>query len=238
MGTITKKIKVASNDYWEVSHAAGILTGQACTLSAQHIQDGMLRIQFNREVAYYARGIVRDVEDGRKSAEEALQALEGEQKSLLDQSMRVTSQSLGLVAGGLQVTGGIGICVGSVGWACVPAGVMIGHGLNNIYENGNNLLTGRSNTEGWLRVRYQAVSEYFGGGKSGGNIAYGTADIGLSLFGAFRLTLKRNAWRLFRYVDADYVRAYKETSSTILKIDAMSGEITASGISNEWKNEK
>ncbi|EPJ75474.1 hypothetical protein CFII64_28924 [Pseudomonas sp. CFII64] len=167
-----------------------------------------------------------------------MQALKDEQKSLLDQSMRVTSQSLGLVAGGLQVTGGIGICVGSVGWACVPASMMIGHGLNNIYENGNNLLTGQSNTEGWLRVRYQAVSEYFGGGKSGGNIAYGTADIGLSLFGAFRLTLKRNAWRLFRYVDADYVRAYKETSSTILKIDAMSGEITASGISNEWKNEK
>ncbi|WP_342393925.1 hypothetical protein [Pseudomonas viridiflava] len=57
------------HDLWQVSEAAGRLAGQACTVSARHIRDGTLRLQFNRDVAYYAQGIVRDVEAGRKSVD-------------------------------------------------------------------------------------------------------------------------------------------------------------------------
>jgi hypothetical protein len=222
----------------QLKQAAVALTNHACTLSMQHIQDGMLRLQFNREVAYYARGIVRDVEGGRKSVAQGVKELEGEQESLTDQSARIATQSIGLIAGGLQVTGGIGLCIGSVGWACVPAAIMLGHGLNNIYENGNNLLENRSDTEGWGRIPYHAVSEYFSGSKIGGNIAYGTVDIGLSLFGAYRLTVKKEAWRLYRYIDTDYIRAYKESSRAALGIDALGGGITTKGMVDEWRKDK
>lgn len=232
------KIKADIPDNKQLKQAAVALRNHACTLSMRHIQDGMLRLQFNREVAYYAQGIVRDVESGRKSVTEGIKTLKGEQESLKEQSVRIATQSIGLIAGGLQITGGIGVCVGSFGWACVPAAVMVGHGLNNVYENGNNLLEGRSDTEGWGRIPYQTVSEYISGDKTGGNIAYGTVDIGLSLFGAYRLTLKKDAWRLFRYVDADYVRAYKNSSTTALGVDALGGTVTTKGMLDEWRKEK
>jgi hypothetical protein len=235
MGAINKKTKVDSNDYWEVSHAAGLLTGQACTISAQHIQDGMLRIQFNREVAYYARGIVRDVEDGRKSAEEGLRALKDEHALLIDQQMRVLSQSVGLVAGGFQFAGGVAICSVSAGVACAGGIFMMAHGMNNIHENAVNLWEGRSDTVGATRMTYRKLSEIRGYGKTEGDIAYGLADIATSLYGTFRNTLKPDAWRLYRYIETDYIRAYKSTSNWILGFDAASGAFTTKSIYDELK---
>lgn len=74
-----------SCDYWMVSAAAGKLGSQASTLGVKHIKDGMLRLQFNREVAYYAKRIVDDVSQGKKTPEQGLQDLKNEQSSLLSQ---------------------------------------------------------------------------------------------------------------------------------------------------------
>ncbi len=76
------------DDLWQVSEAAGHLAGQACTVSARHIRDGTLRLQFNRDVAYYAQGIVRDVEAGRKSVDEGLEAIEAAHDRLTRQVIR------------------------------------------------------------------------------------------------------------------------------------------------------
>ncbi|MBP5946895.1 MULTISPECIES: DUF4225 domain-containing protein [unclassified Pseudomonas] len=51
-----------------------------------------------------------------------------------------------------------------------------------------------------------------GGGPSEGNTARGTVDLGLFVYGAGRLILKPDAWRLFRYVRADYVRVYEDSN--------------------------
>lgn len=98
----------------QLNKAAVALTNHACTLSMQHIQDGMLRLQFNREVAYYARGIVRDVEGGKKSFAQGVKELEGE-RSGLKKSADALQQGIGLAAGVLQVTGGVAMCGGSYG---------------------------------------------------------------------------------------------------------------------------
>jgi len=235
MGSVNKK-KIASTDgYWQVSHAASVLTSQACTISARHIQDGMLRIQFNREVAYYARGIVRDVEGGKKSVWEGLKALKDEHALLTIHQMKVLSQSVGLVAGGFQFAGGVGICSASLGVACVGGAVMMAHGMNNIHENAVNLLEGRSDTVGATRMTYRKLSEVRGYGKTEADIAYGVADIATSLYGTFRNTLKPGAWRLYRYIETDYIRAYKATSNWILGFDAASGVFTTKGIYDELK---
>ncbi|MDY7066850.1 hypothetical protein PsexTeo8_33150 [Pseudomonas extremaustralis] len=72
-----------SCDYWMVSQAAANLGGQASTLGVRHIKNATLRLQFNREVSYYARSIVNDVSQGNKSAEQGLKELKDEQNNLL-----------------------------------------------------------------------------------------------------------------------------------------------------------
>lgn len=61
-----------STNYLMVSAAAEKLGEQACTLGIKHIKNGILRLQFNREVAYYAKSIVNDVSEGKKSPEQGL----------------------------------------------------------------------------------------------------------------------------------------------------------------------
>ncbi|MGW8466963.1 DUF4225 domain-containing protein [Pseudomonas sp. CLCA07] len=210
MGQLKPRCEASSCDYWAVSTAAANLTQQACTLGARYINDGTLRLQFNREVSYYARGIVNDVAQGRKSADQGLKEIKSEQGSLLSQAWEIAKKGAGVIAGGVQILTGAGICYGSAGTLCLIGGVpMMAHGANNIYENGRNLLESRDDTEGPTRKAYQAIANWAGKSDREGNIAYGTADIATSIYGAFRLTLKPDAWRLFRYVRTDYVRAYK-----------------------------
>ncbi|AZE48171.1 hypothetical protein C4K04_2498 [Pseudomonas chlororaphis] len=102
-----------SCDYWMVSAAAGKLGSQASTLAVRHIKDGTLRLQFNREVVYYAKSIVNDVAQGNKSPEQGLQDLKNEQNSLLSQSLEVAQKGVGVIAGAFQFAAGAGICYGS-----------------------------------------------------------------------------------------------------------------------------
>lgn len=216
-----------SCDYWIVSQAAANLAKQACTLGARHIQDGTLRIQFNREVAYYARGIVNDVALGNKSPEEGLQDIKNEQSSLLSQSLEVAQKGVAAIAGALQIAAGAGMCYASAGTLCVFAGgPLMAHGANNVYENGRNLWEGRSDTQGPLRKGYQKLANLMGGSAFEGDIAYGTLELGLSAYGVGRLILKPDAWRLFRYVRTDYVRGYENASKTALSFEVLSNGVT------------
>ena len=74
-------------DIWDVNSAASGLIGQAMVVSNRHIDDGMSCVQFNREVAYYAKRIVDDVTRGHKTPEQGIQALLQEQRGLLNQSL-------------------------------------------------------------------------------------------------------------------------------------------------------
>lgn len=209
--------QLKNNDYWLVSKAAGNLTNQACTLGARHIKDGTLRLQFNREVSYYARSIVNEVSLGKKSPEQGLMDIKNEQSGLLSQSWEIAKKGAGTIAGAMQIITGAGVCYGSAGTLCLVAGVpMMAHGANNVYENGRNLLEDRIDTEGPVRQGYQAVAKAVGYGEREGNMAYGATDIGLSAYALSRYVLKPDAWRLFRYVRADYVRSYKSMGASAM----------------------
>lgn len=218
-------------EYWAVSKAASNLTNQACTLGARHINDGTLRIQFNREVSYYARGIVKDVAQGKTSPEQGLMYLKKEQSSLLSQSMEIAKKGVGAIAGGMQIAAGAGICYASVGVACLFPGLpLMAHGANNAYENGRNLWEERSDTAGPLRAVYHEGAKILGGGEFEGDMAYGAADLGLSAYGVGRLVLKPDAWRLFRYVRSDYARGYEEASRAALFIEVFADGMTLEGM--------
>lgn len=221
-------------EFWAVSQAAAYLTNQACTLSARHIEDGTLRLEFNREVSYYANAIVNDVSHARKSAERGLRELKDEQDSLVNQSWEVTQKGVGVIAGALQFAAGAGICYGSAGLLCLFAGApLMAHGANNVFENGHDLWNGRSDTEGPVRTAYQHAAEMIGMQASTGNVAYGAVDLGTSIYGISRMVLKPDAWRLFRYVRTDYVRAYQKASIGTQVIERGADVNTVIGIFKE-----
>lgn len=80
-------------DIWDVNSAANKLIGQALTISARHLAHGIARMQFNREVAYYAKRIADDVALGHKTPEQGIQAILQEQCDLLNQSRVLTRQA-------------------------------------------------------------------------------------------------------------------------------------------------
>jgi len=226
MEQVNKKQKPSSDDYSRVTHAAGVLASQACSVSALHIEDGMLQIQFNREVAYYARGIVREVAEGRKSAEWGLKELRQDLTALAAKSSEIGRKSVGVVAGVAQVVGGGAMCVGSYMVAC-PIGVaMAAHGTNNIIENGVNLWNGDSEMQGPVRKIYQSFGNRLGGSQSAGDKAYAIMDLGFSGWGLLRKIPKTGSWKLYRTIPTDFVRAYRQTSKPALTLEFLSDAIT------------
>ncbi|SDZ69250.1 DUF4225 domain-containing protein [Pseudomonas salomonii] len=221
MNTKDEERKPTFQDLWVVSQAAAYLTNQACTISARNINDGIVRLQFNREVAYYARSIVREVEEGRKTVDQGLKEIKHEQESLLNQSLEVGRKGIGVIAGALQFATGAGICYASVGTLCLLAGIPImAHGANNIYESGRNLIDEASDAVGPVRSGYRETARSLGYGEREGDLAYGGADIGLSMYGLGRLVIKPDAWRLFRYIRGDKVRAYETMGAVPLGLEA------------------
>ena len=205
---------LGSCDYWMISQAAAKLGSQASTLGARHIKDGTLRLQFNREVSYYARGVVNDVSQGNKSAEQGLKELKDEQNSLLTQARDVALRGAGVISGALQFAVGAGICYASVGTLCLFAGApMMLNGTNNIYENGRDLFENRTDTVGPVRTGYRAISGMLGKGNCEADVLYGIIDLSSSAYGIGRMVLKPDSWRLFRYVKTDYIRAYRQASA-------------------------
>ena len=81
-------------DLWDVNSAASGLIGQAMTISARHLGDGMTCMQFNREVAYCAKRIVDDVTQGHKTPEQGIQAILQEQRDLLSQSLALARKDV------------------------------------------------------------------------------------------------------------------------------------------------
>lgn len=70
----------------DVQHLAGKLLAQAQTVGSRHLAFGSARVQFNHDVARFAKGVVDDVASGRLSADMGLDALAQEQRHLLNQS--------------------------------------------------------------------------------------------------------------------------------------------------------
>nr|WP_314526137.1 DUF4225 domain-containing protein [uncultured Pseudomonas sp.] len=228
MKPTSESCMLGSCDYWMVSQAAAKLGSQASTLGARHIKDGTLRLQFNREVSYYARGIVNDVSQGNKSAEQGLKELKDEQNSLLSQARDVALRGASAISGALQFAAGAGICYASVGTLCLFAGTpMMLNGANNIYENGRNLFENRTDTVGPVRTGYRAISGMLGNGNCEADVAYGMIDLSSSAYGIGRMVLKPDAWRLFRYVNTDYVRGYQQATRGGFIFDRLMDSVSA-----------
>jgi len=104
---------------------------------------------------------------------------------------------------------------------------MMLNGANNIYENGRNLFENRTDTVGPVRTGYRAISGMLGNGNCEADVAYGMIDLSSSAYGIGRMVLKPDAWRLFRYVNTDYVRRYQQATRGGFIFDRLMDSATA-----------
>ena len=142
---------------------------------------------------------------------------------------------VGVAAGGMQVVLGGGVCYVSAGGLCLGIGApLMLQGGNNVYENGRNLLSGRSDTQGPIRKVYHSVAKAVGGTEREGNIAYGVADLAGSFYGAGRLVLKPESWKLFRYVRADYLRGLQSSNPGSTAVGLVSDANSLITIKEQW----
>ncbi|MDD2060024.1 hypothetical protein N5D52_06365 [Pseudomonas sp. GD03860] len=79
-------------DIWYVQSAGNRLIGQGCTVSARHIHDGMQRMEFHRQVAYFVKRIVDQVALGIKSPEQGIEFFSREAHYLVKQSFDLSLQ--------------------------------------------------------------------------------------------------------------------------------------------------
>lgn len=211
MSRVPETQEIDSNDLWEVTHAAKQLSAYGCSVSARHLKDLRTRMQFNRELAYYAKRVVEDVMQRRLTLEEGLGEIKKEQQSLMQQTMRAMSKLAGIAGGTGQIITGAGLCYRTAGTLCPTVGLpMMAHGGNNVYENGRNLYEGRDDVEGPLKKIYQEGAKALGYTERDGTNAYLAADLALSSYGLLRKVPKSDSWRLFRYMDSDKERAFRQ----------------------------
>lgn len=59
-----------------------------------------------------------------------------------------------------------------------------------------------------------------------GDIAYGSVDIALSGVSLLRPVPKKDAWKLFKYMDSDMQNAYEKTGKIALLLDALATGVT------------
>lgn len=230
---------LAEDEVRALDQAIVLLTNQACTVGIQRLKNIAVRLQFNREISEYTRGIVQDVYNGKKSTEQGLEAINKQRSvlvkhTLLDQAFL----GVGVAAGGMQVAMGGGICYFSAGALCIGIGApLMLQGGNNIYENGRNLLSGRSDTQGPIRKVYHSVAKAVGETEREGNIAYGVVDLAGSVYGAGRWVLKPDSWRLFRHIRSDYLYGFQRNTVGGAAIGRASDVNTLQTLFEYWRGE-
>lgn len=125
-------------------------------------------------------------------------------------TLTITLKRVGFISGSMQVIGGFGLCKASLGAACKSYGVpLMMQGSENVWGNGYYLLYHEDPKRMPLRYAYRQVAKLLGSDDKGGDIAFSTGDLVLSFGSASTLTLRTDSWKLFRYIQEDYIRSWR-----------------------------
>lgn len=235
----------------------------ANTVALFHLKDGYARMQFQDDVKSFIDAQVSTIrsDTSDQSCMECIQNLKQEHEYLTiqDRMLRTGEAAIhasvelvkngeiwgyivngvGVVLSGLQVIAGFGVMTASfatgniVGFAF--GGMLTLHGANGFQESLTNLINGTDNNQGFLKDGYIATAEFLGFDSQIGILAYSSMDIVLSLYGMSRLILKPDSWRLFRHINADYIRGIKEMSKPALAIEAYNDTLTIKSMYDNGK---
>lgn len=225
------------------------LMSTALSVSSSHLKDALTRVRFQDDVrrfAYQQVDTIRRSTD-EKQCQQCIQAIKLERDNLLIQdrmlrtgeavltaSVRFYEENnkvigyiidgVGVVLGGMRVIGGVGLILGSISTGnvigLVAGATLIFHGAGSIREH-----LGKEN---FAINSYENAASFLGFDKKLGLLAYQTIDLSTSFYGAFKLTLKPDAWRLFYYTGPDFYRKIATMSKPALAIQGIKS--TAKGI--------
>lgn len=78
---------MAEDEVRALDQAVILLKNQACTVGIQRLKNISVRLQFNREITEYTRGIVQDVYNGKKSTEQGLEAINKQRTALVKHTL-------------------------------------------------------------------------------------------------------------------------------------------------------
>ncbi|MFJ4153502.1 DUF4225 domain-containing protein [Pseudomonas sp. NPDC089752] len=192
-------------------------------------------MQFDRELAYYARRVLNDVAQRRISPEEGVERIHAQSNSLFVDAPRIFSQVIGMAGGVSQFLTGVGSCIGGLGTTCLVHGApLIAHGGNNVYENGRGLYEGRSDVVGPVRKLYQDGAKAMGYEEREGNIAYYGADLFFSGRSLLRKVPRKGAWRLYRFLNVDKERKIEQLGKTGLLFEFGTSASTLKQLTDEY----
>lgn len=224
-----------SCDIHDVTKAAADLVALGCTVGATHFHDGITQLQFNSMVSSYANEVIKAVDEGLITAWEGVQSITSEYKELSSKAIFYAQNGIGVVAGAMQVEIGVGVTVGSGGWAAPMGGMFIAHGANNIYEGFGNIYNGPEapGVQGPVRRVYQDAF----GGEYEGDMIYGSMDLLLSGIGMIRLVRKPDSLQLFRHDPINYEKAYIQTGKVALFFEALVDYTTLNSMFSKEKSE-
>lgn len=211
-----------SCDIHDVARAASELVAKGCSVGIVHIPDGRARLRFSSIVSSYADEIIQAVDEGVISAWQALEEIRVEYEDLATKARFYLQNGLGVVAGVMQVRTGGAIVVASGGLGTIPGALMIGHGVNNIYEGLGNIYRGPEapSVVGPARYFYRAMYD------DRGDVFYYSMDLSLSAIGMFRSVSKPGSVELFRRDPINYESAFHQMGRLALSFEVLVSDST------------
>jgi hypothetical protein len=207
-----------SCDIHDVTRAASDLVAVGSRVGMAHIPDGFVRLRFGSIVSAYADEIIQAVDEGIISAWQAVQDITAEYESLSSKARFYVQNGVGFVAGVMQVRTGATILGAPVGLGAIPGALMVGHGVNNIYEGLGNIYRGPGtpSTVGPAKYFYRTIID-----DEKGDMIYYSMDLFLSAVGVFRSVSKHDSVELFRHDPINYERAYHQVGRLALSFEVL-----------------
>jgi hypothetical protein len=224
------KVNEDSCDIHDVTRSASDLVALGCSIGLAHIPDGFARLRFGSMVSAYVDEVIQAVDEGVISAWQALEEIRAEYEGLSSKARFYLQNGVGVVAGAMQIRTGV-LVIGSPGaLGAVPGGLMVGHGVNNIYEGLGNIYRGPDapSTVGPVRGGYRAIFD-----DSEGDMFYFSVDLLLSAIGVFRPVSKPGSVELFRRDPINYERAYHQMGKLALSFEVLVDALTMKSMLSE-----
>lgn len=222
------------------------LMNTAMAVSAFHLSDALTRIRFQDEVRDFARRQISVIKNSSSDEEcqRCIQNIREERDNLkIQDRMLRTGESvvmasvklyqengkivgyiidgIGVILAGVQVVAGFGLIASSI-----PAGNIIGvvagatlvvNGFSSGLENVQKL-AGMDDPKNYVKNAYEDTAQFLGFDQRVGLLAYQLVDLTTSYYGIFKLTLKPDAQRLWRYINTDFYRKASTMSRAALAI--------------------
>ncbi|AIR85246.1 DUF4225 domain-containing protein [Pantoea rwandensis] len=237
---------------------ANQLVSLANNLSLIHLKDGMLRMRFHDEVRDFANLQLTTIRSSTsdEQCQECIQNLKQESHNLTLQDRMLRSgqatisasvkfyhdnekiigyviDAIGVVLGTLQIVAGVGIVAGSLATGNVvgmlAGSALVANGAGSTIESIDKL-RGIPNPSNPVKEAYEDTAEFFGFDSRLGLLAYQVVDLTTSYYGIFKLTLKPESWRLFKFLPTDYYRKVQVMSKPALALKGAGAAVKGAGI--------